>query len=116
MKQTLWLPWPPTANTMFGLKGHHRFVSKSYAKWKDEASAHILMQRSLVMDGCVAITIALTPPDKRRRDIDNHVKPVLDILVTHKIIEDDNLEIVRRITVEVAQDAHPGAQVTVEAI
>lgn len=116
MKQDLWLPWPPTANTMFGLKGHMRFVSSKYKAWKDLALTHLASQRPTKMDGCVAVTIKLTPPTKRQWDIDNRVKPIIDILVTYRLIEDDNASVIKRITVECSYDNRPGANITVEAI
>lgn len=112
IKTELWLPWPPTANTMFGLHGHRRFVSRSYATWKLHAGEHLEGQKPTKFDGPVNISIALKNPRKARWDVDNRVKPVIDLLVTHQVIEDDNHEVVRRVTAFVG-DA-PGATVTVE--
>ena len=39
----------------------------------------------------VSIDMAVTPPDKRKRDIDNVIKPVLDLLETAEILENDSM-------------------------
>jgi Holliday junction resolvase RusA-like endonuclease len=114
MKQTLWLPWPPTSNTMFGLHGHRRFVSKTYATWKDHAGGHLMMQQPVKYEGSVTIDIALRNKRKIRWDLDNRIKPVLDLLVTYRIIQDDSTDFVRRITVGLGEDI--GATVTLEAV
>jgi Holliday junction resolvase RusA-like endonuclease len=113
MSEPLWLPWPPTSNTMFGLRGHHRFVSKKYQEWKDLAAAHIAAQKPTTWVCSVDIHIALTAPTKRKWDIDNRIKPILDVLVTHQIITDDNTNVVRSITAVAANDDRPGATIRV---
>lgn len=113
MKQTFWLPMPPTANTMFGLRGHRRFVSKGYAQWKDHAGAHLMMQKPVKHEGQVGFSMWLKHPRNIKWDLDNRIKPVLDLLVTHQIIEDDHSGIVRPIFVDVGSE--PGAIITLEA-
>lgn len=39
----------------------------------------------------IEVEINLWVPDKRRRDIDNQIKPILDMLVFFKVIQDDSL-------------------------
>jgi Holliday junction resolvase RusA-like endonuclease len=117
MKQELWLPWPPTANNMFNqTRSGRRFISEGYQEWRDLAAAHLLGQRPVKMDCSVALEIFLTAPDKRKWDPDNRIKPIFDVLVSHKIIEDDNSEIIKRYAVEVAFEKIPGATVFVEAM
>jgi Holliday junction resolvase RusA-like endonuclease len=117
MRQELWLPWPPQSNNMFAqTRAGRRFISPAYQEWRDLAAAHLLGQRPVQMDCMVAVDILLTAPDKRKWDIDNRVKPIMDVLVVHKVIEDDCADIVRKITVEVAFEKLPGATVFVEAV
>ncbi len=96
---------------MFGLKGHHRFVSKKYREWKDLAAAHIEAQKPATWAGAVDIHISLTAPTKRKWDIDNRIKPILDVLVTHQIITDDNTNVVKSITAIAENNDKPGATV-----
>ena len=39
--------------------------------------------------GPIIVTIAAGVPDRRRRDVDNLGKAVLDLLTAHQVIEDD---------------------------
>lgn len=116
MAQTFHLPWPPTSNTMFGLSSSRRFPSERYVNWKNDAGKHLMMQRAKSIKGPVRVTIALRPPSKRKWDLDNRIKPLLDLLVSHLIIEDDNSEYVREVTVHVDPTIDPGAQVTVTKV
>lgn len=107
-----WLPFPPTANTMFGLQGHRRFPSKTYMRWRDDADLALQQQEPFPrFDGSVSIWIALKAPSKRAWDLDNRVKPILDLLVGHRIIEDDTTQIVRAIHVSIG--AQVGAEVSI---
>lgn len=40
--------------------------------------------------GHVSITLVYVMPDRRKRDLDNYLKPVLDALTECNIIEDDS--------------------------
>ena len=113
--EMLWLPWPPTSNTMFAMRGHRRFVSKRYQAWRDEAGIQLMQQKPSKFDGPVELFLRLAPPTKRKWDLDNRVKPILDLLVIHQIIQDDNASIVRRIDVMAEEGAGPGALVTIKA-
>lgn len=86
------LPYPPSVNTAFRNKaGGGRVRTKGYNAWRREAQAEILRQRPPKVRGCYRLTIEATRPDNRKRDIDNLIKPVSDILVLGGIIEDDSL-------------------------
>jgi crossover junction endodeoxyribonuclease RusA len=39
--------------------------------------------------GRLHVTIDVYPPDRRRRDLDNILKPVLDVLEEYGVFEDD---------------------------
>lgn len=100
------LPFPPTVNSMFrNVAGAGRVRAREYVTWSREAGILLNTQRPCRIDGPVSIRIDLCPHDQRRFDIDNRVKPVLDLLVEHRVIPDDTDNIVRRITVERVYDA-----------
>jgi crossover junction endodeoxyribonuclease RusA len=46
---------------------------------------------TLRTDGPFAIHILARPPDKRKRDLDNLLKPILDALVDYCAIPDDSM-------------------------
>lgn len=65
--------------------------------------------------GPVQINIILSPPDKRRRDIDNPIKQILDALQDANVLEDDNQ--VNILTIERGAPVKPGrVLVTIESI
>jgi len=109
------LPFPPSQNRLFRqFKGSH--LSEAYRKWRDEAGWGVKAQRPPKVSGPVAISVALKAPDKRRRDLDNvGFKAVIDLLVSHEIIEGDDCKFVKRIQAEWV-DAGDPCTVTVRGI
>lgn len=95
----LTLPFPPSTNNLFVNAGKRgRVRSSRYDLWLKEAGWELQAQRPPKIKGRVAVTIALCPIDKRRRDADNGCKAILDLLVKHQVIEADDSRIVRSIT------------------
>lgn len=110
---SLHLPYPPTANTIWirARKGMRR--SEGYMSWLEKAGWEVKQQRPSKVAGPYALSLIATRPDKRKRDLDNLLKPVSDLLVKMGIVADDSLcESIsaRWVTGE------PGVQVTVEAM
>lgn len=48
------------------------------------------MRKDAALTGRLGICLDAYPPDKRRRDLDNILKPLLDSLVHAGLIEDDS--------------------------
>jgi crossover junction endodeoxyribonuclease RusA len=112
VSKTFHLPWPPTANTMWRyVRGRKPHLSERYEEWKKEAGWELVAQKAKPIKGPVSITIELRAPNKQAWDIDNRIKPVLDLLVANMVLPDDNSEIVREILVQ----AHRGEQIAVGA-
>lgn len=67
-------------------------LSRKGRIFKDNVRA-IVMQKNLCkkINRPVAVIMRLCPPDKRKRDIDNYVKAVLDALTSAKVWLDDSL-------------------------
>lgn len=86
---TLTMPIPPSSNNMFiNVPNRGRVKSKAYKAWIEDAGWTILQQGIRRIAGPVTVHIRC----KRlsgRADIDNRVKPVLDLLVLHRAIDDD---------------------------
>lgn len=110
---TIYLPFPPSTNTLFGNSGKGRRITKKYASWIKEAGQELNAQRVKPIQGRVYVKISLVAPDKRRRDADNTLKAILDLLVKHRIIEDDDNKILLGLNVEWYQSGH---QCTVQII
>jgi len=88
----LTLPLPPSSNNMFvnGKAGRGRFISPLYRAWKTEAGLLARSQSKQRIEGPFAVQINAVRPDKRRRDIDNMIKPLVDLLVAQGFVTDDS--------------------------
>lgn len=85
------LPWPPTVNHYYTVARGRKILSKKGRDYKEAAWLHLLSQgRYKQLEGDVSLFIRAYPPDKRRRDIDNILKPLLDVLTTAGIYKDDS--------------------------
>ncbi len=88
-----YLPFPPSANTAYptNFKTKKRFKSKKYQEWLNVCLSEIGIHAPVLVTGRVVCIYTFGRPDKRRRDVENYVKPVSDLLVAAGIIEDDSL-------------------------
>jgi crossover junction endodeoxyribonuclease RusA len=86
---TLNLPYPPSINSYWRANGHRRFISKEGRKFREDVVAYLL-ENQIPNLGTIPlqVTIALRPRDKRKTDIDNRIKAVLDALESF-VFEDD---------------------------
>lgn len=78
----LTLPYPPSANTYWRRNGARYFIAPAGVAFRTEVVARCLATGAKPLAGLVALTVTLVPGDRRRRDIDNVLKPLLDAL-TH---------------------------------
>lgn len=93
---TYTLPWPPSVNHYWRrvlIGGKPRtLLSKEGREFKLAAVGAVLQQRrgpSAPLSGRLAIAVTLFPPDRRRYDLDNRLKAVLDSLTEARVWEDD---------------------------
>ena len=92
------LPWPPTVNHYYTVARGRKILSKRGREYKKWCAAELMLQKPLrSRQGDVRVCINAYPPDKRRRDLDNLIKPVLDVLTECGLIEDDSLVVDLRI-------------------
>lgn len=89
------LPWPPSANRIWrNVPGKGTLKSREYRLWIASAMgsiAAVAVSRPCMVKGPFHVTILADRPDRRRRDLDNLAKPILDVLTASAIIEDDHL-------------------------
>ena len=91
MNLELFLPYPPSVNTYWGFQGSHRYLTANAKAFKKVVHAKFLETKHRgFKDGRLFVTIYLHAPDRRRRDIDNHVKSLLDACTQARIMEDDS--------------------------
>ena len=84
------LPFPPTVNHMFVNAGKRRFRGKAYVAFCGLV-ANIVEREKIPAMGPqrLAIAIWLHAPNRRKVDVDNRVKPVLDALQRAGVYDDD---------------------------
>lgn len=90
----LYVPIPPSVNNLFvntsgQTQGRSRVKSQKYRNWLHEAGWRLRQQHPPHFAKPVRIEIEADL--ERRRDIDNALKPLLDLLVYVQVLADDNL-------------------------
>lgn len=87
------LPWPPTVNTYWRSVGGRVLISKNGREYR-QAVAEMAAAEGWPKFGAqrVSVHIEAWMPDKRRRDLDNLLKSLLDSL-THAGVWDDDSQI-----------------------
>ena len=86
------------------------YRSKKYMEWIGEAALAVELEQRPEIDYPFNVEIIVGRPSKRRMDIDNRGKAVMDFLQEAKIIVDDCLA--QRITMMWSNDIE-GAKVTI---
>ena len=86
------LPWPPTVNHYYTVARGRKILSaegRAYKKYCVQCMAIQVVPR--LDEPPFAVSIIARPPDKRKRDLDNLLKPILDSLVDFGAIPDDGM-------------------------
>lgn len=84
----LTLPFPPSVNHAWGQCGTRKYLKKSGVEFRRLVSEAVL-EYGKKIDGRIAVFVALHAPTKRKYDIDNRVKALLDALQIAGVFEDD---------------------------
>lgn len=108
------LPYPPSVNTYWRhptkgpLAGRH-LISEAGRKYREAVDAIVRPMR-LAMDDRLCVVIECYPPDRRKRDLDNIAKGLLDAM-THAgaWLDDEQIDDLRIIRREVVK----GGRVTI---
>ena len=90
VSMTIRLPYPPSLNRLYrAVRGRSlkSAVGRSYAS----LAAGLVMASRVRVSGPFVLSVVAVRPDKRARDLDNLLKPVLDALQTGGAIENDSL-------------------------
>lgn len=93
---TIDLPFPPIVNNLFANGKSGRFTTQQYRDWQTNAGWKIRADRTPRVPGPVSLTLSYEEKSGRR-DLDNLLKPVLDLLVKHNLIDGDHRTVVRAI-------------------
>ena len=101
----LTVPVPPSVNAAFGNRrgaGKGRYKTKAYKAW--ETDAIIALRGQTGVQITYPCRIDYTVPKNRRRDLDNHLKLLNDLLVNQGIIWDDRSQYVRHLSIAEGED------------
>ena len=96
---TLNLPYPPSINHYWRRVGPRTLISREGRAFRKNVCALLAGGGSPPIDGRIVLAMDAFPPDRRRRDLDNLPKAVLDSLTHAGVYEDDSqidLLIIRR--------------------
>ncbi|HET8721020.1 MAG TPA: hypothetical protein VFM24_03260 [Nitrospira sp.] len=98
-EQRLWLPNPPSLNSMFrnsmaGDRRGGRIKTEEYERWCRQAQQELMAQKAMKYEAPVIISMFFGERSVLA-DISNFIKPIEDALVTYGIIHDDNSKYVK---------------------
>ena len=86
----LTVPWPPTVNTYWRHVGHQTLISHEGRVYRVTVGRILMAERVPTYRGPLDVCLAAAPPDRRRRDLDNLPKALLDALQRGGLYEDDS--------------------------
>lgn len=85
------IPWPPTINTYWRRNGARYFISQKGISFRRHViSACSQHENYFDKEERLKIVIKAYPPDRRKRDLDNIFKSLLDSLQHAKIFQEDS--------------------------
>jgi len=94
------LPYPPSINHYYIHSSTGVVLGAKGKSYRRDAALLLHRFRGACQDKRLAVTINVFPPDKRKRDIDNILKCILDSLEHANVYNNDNqidmLTVIRR--------------------
>ena len=85
------LPYPPSLNRYYRTVKGRILISAEGRKYRETVADYVSESRTAAaLAGRLAVEINVFPPDKRRRDIDNLMKGMLDALTHAGVWQDDS--------------------------
>ena len=85
------LPYPPSVNNYWHASGKRRYISPAGKKFTEEVDV-IVKQSGYKSfgDKSLGISVMIHPRSKRRFDLDNTLKAILDALMKANVYDDDS--------------------------
>ena len=87
----LQLPYPPSVNSYWRANGHRRFISKEGVAFTKEVDLIVKQSGAKSFgENRVAMSVMIHPRSKRKFDLDNTLKAILDALMKADMYNDDS--------------------------
>lgn len=91
------LPWPPTVNTYYRHvvigRSPRTLISETGRRYREAVNTLVASTAPKRLEGDLTVHVEAWFPDRRRRDLDNLLKSLLDSL-THAGVWDDDSQVV----------------------
>ncbi len=84
------LPYPPSVNHYYRRVGNRTLISREGRVYRKRVCLALKDRVSQAITGPLRVRIDVHPPDRRRRDLDNAMKALLDALQHGGAYEDDS--------------------------
>ena len=83
------LPWPPSVNTYLPVsRSGHKYMTERGKEFR--AAVCEIVGTVLPMRGRLRMSIELSPPTRRKFDVDNYAKAICDSLELANVYDDDS--------------------------
>lgn len=102
------LPWPPSLNRLYRHAGKRVLISAEGRKYRLQVAEELARLGNPRLEGLLEMTLLAFPPDKRRRDVDNLAKALIDCLMIAGLYQDDSQLV--KLTIE-KREPTPGGRV-----
>tara|TARA_Y100000310_G_C20678911_1_gene814717 strand:+ start:372 stop:713 length:342 start_codon:yes stop_codon:yes gene_type:complete len=99
---TFSLPIPPSVNAMYvNVAGVGRVKTTTCKQWYAEAKTEIMMQRRDIPEVADKATVHYVVPYNGRRDLDNYLKALNDVLVSSGVLPSDRMSCLTGVAIKV---------------
>ena len=84
------LPFPPSVNHYWRHVGNRTLISRTGRAYRQQVLHDVEQLGLRAITGPIKLEVIATRPDRRRRDVDNLLKSLLDALDHAEVYEDDS--------------------------
>ena len=103
------LPYPPSINHYYRRVGPRTLISREGRRYRGEVASALAHLGLEPMDGPLEVRIDVFPPDRRRRDLDNVQKALIDAMEHAGVYHDDSQ--IKRLVAEMHEPVREGSVV-----